>query len=68
MRFVISRYERIRDERTGALTNRIEPTQDMASFATREEAESRIGSFAMFGALGITHAGFRIREVVDAPQ
>jgi len=63
MSYVITRYERVRDE-NGMLTNKIEPTQDMASFATREEAESRLGSFVLFE-LGFTHAGFRIREVAD---
>lgn len=67
MKYVISRYERIRDEQ-GFLTNRIEPTQDMATFKTREEANKRLGSFAMFQAIGITHAGFQVREVLDKDE
>ena len=64
MKYVISRYERMRDER-GFLTNRIEPTQDMATFKTLQEAEARLPSFAMFQVIGITHAGFKVREAPD---
>lgn len=64
MKYAISKYERVRDEKTGMLTNRVEPTQDLATFKTREEAEARLPSFAMFtAAMGTTFAGFKIREI-----
>jgi hypothetical protein len=34
-------------------------------FATREEAESRLPAFAMFGAGLNDHRGFAVREVPD---
>ena len=67
MRYVISRYQVVRDK-NGELTDKVEPVQDMAGFNTRELAEERLkGLVAAFGAgLHPDHRGFRVREVADA--